>query len=445
MPGVRPPGPYPIPGISMESWLVRFDKNGVCASPKTRDALLDNVAGKKDQPIIFFSHGWNNDFADATDLYRRFLSEFEQVLEAHPVGGPSPIFVGLTWPSIWLPSDAGPAMAGTTEDAAAVAMNEAVLREILDALPPTTDRSRLYALLEADKISVKEAHELARLLAPALNPGKQEGPEETQADEANIVGAISDLQRADNGKPSDDDIDAIGTVGGAGSADLATASLLDFLDPRNAIRLASLYLMKDRAGTVGENGAAALLRGLLQKSQAPLHVIGHSFGCKVVMSALAADPKPGRKVRSVLLLEPAISYLSFAETVPGRDGPGGYRPVLDLVETPVFSTYSASDFPLHAIYHLALLRRKDLGEAQIAAQVTSAGNPPNVYAALGGYGPRDSNESLIEPIPRPGEDFNYPEKARVVGFDGSIGNRIDSHGGVANPCTAWVLRRQMSH
>jgi hypothetical protein len=178
----------------------------------------------RDQPIIFFSHGWNNDFADATDLYRRFLSEFEQVLKARPVGGPSPIFVGLTWPSIWLPSDVGPAMAGTTEDAAAVAMNEAILREILDALPPTTDPSRLYALLETDKISVKEAHELARLLAPALNPGKQEGPEETQADEANIVGAISDLQRADNGKPSDDDIDAIGTVGGSGGADLATAA-----------------------------------------------------------------------------------------------------------------------------------------------------------------------------------------------------------------------------
>jgi pimeloyl-ACP methyl ester carboxylesterase len=367
-----------------------------------------NVAGKKDQPIILFSHGWNNDFADAIDLYRRFLSEFEQVLKTHPVGGPSPIFVGLTWPSIWLSSDVGPAMAAVTEDAPAVATNEAVLREILDALPPTTDRSRLYALLEADKISMKEAHELARLLAPALNPGKQEGPEETHANEANIVGAISDLELAGDGGPSDDNIDAIGTVGGAGGADLAVAGLLDFLDPRNAIRLASLYLMKDRAGTVWANGAAALLRDLLQKSQAPLHVVGHSFGCKVVMSALAADPKPGRKIRSALLLQPAISYLSFAETVPGRDGPGGHHPVLDLVETPVFSTYSASDFPLHTIYHLALLRRKDLGEAQIAAQVTTAGNPPNVYAALGGYGPRDSNESLIEPIPPTGRGFQLP-------------------------------------
>jgi len=171
MPGVRPPGPYPIPGISMESWLVRFDKHGVCASPKTPRCPARQCRREEGPADHLLLTRLDNDFADATDLYRRFLSEFEEVLKARPVGGPSPIFVGLTWPSIWLPSDDGPAMAGTTEDAAAVAMYEAVLREILDALPPTTDRSRLYALLEADKMSVKEAHELARLLAPALNPG----------------------------------------------------------------------------------------------------------------------------------------------------------------------------------------------------------------------------------------------------------------------------------
>jgi len=94
-----------------ETWLVRFDKNGVCSSPKTRDALLDSLSAKKGRPVLFFSHGWNNDFADAVDLYRRFLFEFEKVLAAHAIAGISPIFVGVTWPSIWLPSDAGPQMA----------------------------------------------------------------------------------------------------------------------------------------------------------------------------------------------------------------------------------------------------------------------------------------------------------------------------------------------
>jgi hypothetical protein len=117
---------------------------------------------------------------------------------------------------------------------------------------------------------------------------------------------------------------------------------------------------------------------------------------------------------------------------------------MDGVEKPIFSTYSASDVPLHQIYHLALLRSKDLGEAQIAASSTTAGNPPSAFAALGGFGPRGCGEYLIDPIPAPGEKFNYPASARIVGLDGSAAKRIDGHGGVANAYTAWALRAQMT-
>jgi hypothetical protein len=442
MPAVRPPGPYPLPGISMECWLVRFDKDGTCTSPRTRDALLDKISDT-DQPIIFFSHGWNNDFADAVDLYRRFLENFEEVAKAHPTGGKPPIFVGVTWPSIWLPSDSGPQMAGAGDTAAQA--NEPVLQEIASKLTSPADRARLYELLEADKVSMTEARELARLLKPAINPGANEGPAEADVNEDNIVAAMTDIQLAgQGGSPADDDIDAIGTVGGTGPGEVAAAGFLDVLDPRNALRMASLYLMKDRAGTVGANGVAGLLRDMLKRSRGPIHAVGHSFGCKVMLSALAAGQGPSRKMKSALLLQPAISHLSFAAHVPGLDAPGGYRAALDLVERPIYSTYSASDFPLHAIYHLALLRRKDLGEAQIAAAATTAGSPPNVYAALGGYGPRDTGEKLIDPIPVPGAAINHPADARIVGFDGSKDNRIDSHGGIANPYTAWLLCRQMS-
>jgi hypothetical protein len=444
MPSIRPPGPYPIPGINMETWLVRFDKNGVCSSPKTRDAALDNLAGKKDRPVIFFSHGWNNDFADAVDLYRKFLLELEKVRKAQQIAGPAPIFIGVTWPSIWLPSDGGPQMAAAGGDAKAASAVEAIVRELVDILPAATNWSRLYALLEAERISPEDALELARLLAPALRRGDDGGPDESTASAANIVKALVAIQRAEGGQPADDDLEDIGTVGGGGRAgDIAAAGFLDFLDPRSAIRLASLYLMKDRAGTVGSKDVAALLREIVKRTPAPVHAVGHSFGGKVMLSAVAAEPKPGRKLTSMLLLQPAVSHLSFAANVPGRDGPGGYRHVFDRIEKPIFSTFSASDFPLHTIYHLALLRDADLGEAQIAAGATTAGNPPSPYAALGGYGPRGADESLIDPIPKPGENFAYPNGARVVGLDGSLEKRIDSHGGVANPYTAWALCKQM--
>ena len=74
MPGVSSVGPFPIQGIGLETWLVRFDKNGVCSSPDTRAALLAALAAKPASPILFFSHGWNNDFSDAVSLYQRFLT-----------------------------------------------------------------------------------------------------------------------------------------------------------------------------------------------------------------------------------------------------------------------------------------------------------------------------------------------------------------------------------
>jgi len=140
----------------------------------------------------------------------------------------------------------------------------------------------------------------------------------------------------------------------------------NFLDPRNAIRLASLYLMKDRAGTVGANGAAALLRGLLQEpGAAACHRSFIRMQGGYVGARRGSETWPESQVGTVA--GTAISYLSFAETVPGRDGPGGLSSRTRARRDSIFSTYSASDFPLHAIYHLALLRRKDIGEAQIAA------------------------------------------------------------------------------
>jgi pimeloyl-ACP methyl ester carboxylesterase len=76
------------------------------------------------------------------------------------------------------------------------------------------------------------------------------------------------------------------------------------------IRLASVYQMKDRAGRVGASGVRELLEDLLAKNEtARLHLLGHSYGAKVLLSALAtATLMPGRKAHSMLLLQPAVSH-----------------------------------------------------------------------------------------------------------------------------------------
>jgi len=294
---------------------------------------------------------------------------------------------------------------------------------------------------------------LQPLVAATTDPGgevegrpKADGAPEGAASVGNILQALRDLQAASvPSTPEDlDDVGVVGgTVGGGLPGQPGTAGLLEYLDPRWAVRLATLYLMKDRAGTVGWFGISLLLRAMLGRSAAPMHLVGHSYGGKVMLSALANGPLT-RNVQSLLLLQPAVSHLCFADHVPGRDGPGGYRDVLARVEGLIFSTYSARDFPLHTIYHHALVRRADLAELAVAAAVTEAGNPPSAYAALGGYGPRGAGELLTEPIPKPGEPVpGWVAGKRLVGFDGSHSRRIDGHGDVANEYTAGLLRRQM--
>jgi hypothetical protein len=141
---------------------------------------------------------------------------------------------------------------------------------------------------------------------------------------------------------------------------------------------------------------------------------------------------------AMLLLQPAISHLCFSRNVEGSGLPGGYADVPDLVDGAIFSTYSTKDWPLRKIFHLALRRKADLGEARTAA----AGQPPSKYAALGGYGPFGRDELVhMMTLPEPGEPILAPAGKRIVGLDGSSG--IPGHVEVANPHTASALLELM--
>jgi hypothetical protein len=426
----------------MPTWLVRFDEDGVCTSPATKTALLQQLAAGDYTDILFYSHGWNTDFDAAVEQYSAFLTAFEKVIGDYPLQGFKPVFVGITWPSVWWPSTQGPQMAGA--GATAEPIEQQVLREI-GARLSASDREKLYAAAAETVLDTARALEMAALVAPAMNapvPAAGDAGEAGALKPEDILVLAESLRRAETPAPVDDgdDLDEVGTHGSAAMpATLAAAG--GSFDPLSIIKLASLFQMKDRAARVGARGVATLLRELLGVAGRRLHVFGHSFGAKVMLSALAAPAALSRKPESLLLLQPAISHLAFADNSAGIGHEGGYRTVLGRVGHPMLTTYSKMDFPLHEVFHWALRRPADVGEALIAAAgATSAGNPPNKYAALGGYGPRSSGESGgVDPIPAPGTD--YPDFTGVVllGLDGSNG-LITSHGDVANPRTAWALR-----
>lgn len=462
-------GPYPLSGVRMPTWLLPFDKHGACKAPATRLKLLERLRTAPPSDVIVFAHGWNNSGDDAADMYAEFLCRFEAQCASHAPGRPfDPLFIGVLWPSIWLSFDSGPLIAsGGLAGQADVLLT--ALADRVAASGGAAGLERVYALLAAPAIDDADAAELARLIAPAFGVSIDEGAalqgRDTVADDVLAMMRAMELAHPSGHQSHSDDIDdyrrppdAVDAGGVPGG--VRVAGLLSKFDPRNALRLFSLYQMKDRAGRVGFEGVSALLREVLAVpaavpggAAARVHLVGHSFGCKVLLSALCARPLP-RAVASLLLLQPAVSHLCFADHVAGTGQPGGYREALsaDRVTQPIFSTYSRKDLPLHTVFHLAMRRAADLGEAQIAADPdsTSAGAPPSRFAALGGYGPRRAGQVLIDPLPAAGDDFVLPTgEPAIVAFDGTKG-AIKGHSDITGPevarlCHRLLFRAEVNH
>lgn len=444
MPDRLEPGPYRVvrtpDGTELPFYIIPFDKHGRCEGPRTRDQLLDRVSVGDLTDVFLFSHGWNNDWTVATRRYNHFLEGYLGMRER--LGLPVPagfraLLAGVFWPSTALAfgqDEEGPAIAAGDplgeHDARAA-------RQLAEALPADAV-AEFYHLAQAPELDEAQARRFAELLRqlPATGAGEDATQAPTADDLVTVWRAAAAESGTDTRPPDLEDFglrDATGPPATAGPQVAGIGSFLKKLDPRHVIRMMTVWQMKDRAGTVGANGVHELLTGLLSASSARVHLLGHSYGAKVVLSAAAARTLP-RRVRSILLLQPAVSHLCFAATVPETHPPrpGGYRGVLDRVEQPILSTFSANDSALTKTFHLALRRADDLGEARIAAP----GEPPSRYAALGGFGPRGAGERLVD-IEDAGRRYDLSGPARVVGLRGT--RTIAGHGDISNESTWWAL------
>jgi hypothetical protein len=230
-----------------------------------------------------------------------------------------------------------------------------------------------------------------------------------------------------------------------------SAGLLQNLDPRNIVRTLTVYQMKDRAATIGGRGLGPLLTEMLSGAKpARVHLVGHSYGAKVVLSALSQVKEGAAKADSVLLLQPAVNGWCFAGNVNNRNYPGGYRGVLERVRQPILTTYTKNDSPLTKFFHLAVRRRDDLGELKVA--MAGRPKPPNEFGALGGFRPAglaDSDCQFIDLKPV-GESYDLTQPLKVWALNGDAA--IRSHGEVevrkrSGPSTARSLtgRRREPH
>lgn len=357
-------------------WELTFDADGD-VDPQQRDQLLAGVAAEGITDLVMFSHGWNNDQSMATWLYDRFFAPFPGLLGATPGTGPRLGYVGVLWPAMRFsdepipnfPSSAAlaPDLTEQTEQTDRTVLSQETCQALITAFPgqDATVR-RLAELLRERSDSPESFGEFARLVRdlvalPAGSPAAafaadtgNGGPQAVPAILGDDPVALCETLTAAL-QETGVDLGPDGPGSPDGQAFLGGLKKRLWNGAHELLRQAAYYTMKRRAGTIGQRGLGPLL-GRLAQSAGPLrvHLVGHSFGARLVSFALLGLPAGARNVKSVTLLQGAFSHYAYARAVPGEEShSGALRDAEGRVDGPVVSCFSSHDTALGVIYPIA--------------------------------------------------------------------------------------------
>ena len=237
-------------------WKVRFDEEG---SPVGReyDELVAEVPLAGITDLFVFSHGWNNDERTAAELYTGFFGQLVEV--ANDEGVTAGIgFAGVFWPSMRWPDESpaedrpgGAASLGSRDDEDAAAF--AALRNVYPAAAQRQALDEIEDLLARepdDPAALERFHALLGVLA--------EGPDVPDADED---GGEQALVAGSAETVFDASADLVPQDRAEGAAGIGDSIGRLWAGARQAFRQTTYWQMKKRAGIVGVNGLAPLVRG----------------------------------------------------------------------------------------------------------------------------------------------------------------------------------------
>ena len=378
-----------------------FDSKAVTAGEK----VLDD---RSVTDLIVISHGWNNDMGQARALYRRFFEVTRQMFDSsYPeLATRSFAVMGVLWPS---KKFAERELIASGAASGRSVVTDTVVKDDLDDLKAVFDdpgaeeaidkAKDLVSRLDDSPAARKQYAEIIRSLLPR-----------SSADDEDASSALFELESEDimqrlskpvlagpqgAGRPPG----AAGGTGGGGAAGVgagpagAAAGIGQQFSgmksaARNLANYATYYAMKDRAGKVGSGGVHETLRRFRgAHPQLKLHLIGHSFGGRLVTAAAAGPPgAPPLRVESMTLLQAAFSHYGFAERFRGGKD-GFFRNVVadKRVTGPILISHTVNDTAVGKAYPMASL---------LAGQVAAGlGDENDLYGGLGRNGAQKTPEA----------------------------------------------------
>ena len=370
---------------------IEFTKEGRLFDTRQTDAVVDALPQFSD--LIVFSHGWNNDMADARALSHDFLQKVEEVFDE----GIVPEVQGRTFSAIivlW------PSKKFTDEElipGGGASLNEDLrpVERILEELKNDPNRlgqqdvsevrkklvDQAKALLPQLKVDAAARRDYVFLLRALVSPT------EAHADDGSLEfftrkpEEIFNAMSAAVAAPIGPGAGGTTSLGGGGAA-----GLKDIVDgivgaARRLANFATYYQMKERAGLVGRTGLNQVLRRLRkQKPALRLHLIGHSFGARLVTAAAdALDANTGAV--TLALVQGAYSHNGLAQKFDGQND-GFFRKLITekRVSGPIIITHTKNDWLS--------------GSSRISNTMTAAfGDENDPYGGLGRNGAQRTPEA----------------------------------------------------
>lgn len=437
--------------MDMQRFDIEFNKHGQVHDESQLARLLAGVNGVTD--LLVLSHGWNNDIAEARALYDELLNSIEKLLNLQKQGKlphlsplAARVFAAcqVFWPSKKF-ADEELIPGGGAASVASAAKNDAALESVLDRL--AEDPNRL-----GDKRTPTVRKELARRakqLIPDLDTN-----ERARTDFVSTLRALLDPDHASHDDASTEffteepsalfaafgkEVVAPGavSVGGATAAGTGSAAgVRDMLEgaraaARRIANFATYYQMKARAGTVGSTGLAQLLRRVREHSPTMrLHLVGHSFGGRLVTAAAHALPDNSSNV-TVSLLQAAFSHNGLSADF-GEGEPGAFRDVVAMkrVSGPIIITHTKNDTAVGIAYPLA---------SRIALQKAAAlGDANDPYGGMGRNGAQRTAEVAKTETTLQSAGHAYVFAQNAI-YNLLADEFITNHGDVRGPQVAYAI------
>ena len=424
----------------MDHWEVGFDERGQ-ASQADVDKLLRELPGKDLTDLFVFAHGWNNDRRQARRLYDLYFDQVPGLLardgSAARVGS-----LGVVWPSKRWADEPEPTAGADGGGAVGLGVGEGA-----DAGPPPSDPVLVEDLKDVFEGTERQAalDELARLL--------EERPEDPAA-LARFQALMKELATESDAGPAGEDqgelalltddpeevfgrfADAVPQTGEGGAAGIGDTFGRLWNGAKEALRQLTYFEMKKRAGVVGKQGLGPLLGRIHQADpDVRIHLLGHSFGARLVSFALAGLPDPASSpVKSLYLLQGAFSHFAFADALPmDRSRGGALKGMAARVDGPLVASFTVHDMAVGKLYPLAALSSRD----------DAAGLEDRLFrwGGIGHDGAQavDATVATLGPV-----GTGYPfQKGRFVNLDGNAvinrgGPPSGAHSDIFHPELVWV-------